>query len=295
MKMLGVLKNIISAQFALACLMSPALLAADNLVSNPNFQTPTAPDTDGTPGWVGLFGGPAITVPPGLAVAYSDANACRGGASAAAGWTIFVNDCPGGLGTFLFTELAPVSSVSPTLPVPGYNGNLMHVLTNVGGSGIVNNNWLNTAPNAVSSAWVYINAGCVGISTGYGGAANDFGDEVKCTKGSWLPMSASSTTSPATEFIVYSEACQTSPNCLNQPPIYDFYVAKVDIEPFPTSDQCAACNLAMQTAQQEVTNLVLGRPSLTAAEWAQLVAKLDKCVVAGCLNRASVSDVLRAL
>jgi hypothetical protein len=64
--------------------------------------------------------------------------------------------------------------------------------------------------------------------------------------------------------------------------------------PPPISAECAACNLDMQTAQQEITSLVLGRPQLTAAKWGALVAKLQGCVLEGCLTSASVNSVIAA-
>jgi len=168
--MLRKLRNILLALTALSCLM-PMTLWAQNLIPNPGFENPA-------PG-----------VAPGTPVAYT--NFCFGGTSAAANWTVWINSC----GTNISTEL-----VASTLP--GGGKYMMHVVTTGNANGIVHCCFSNHT-TTLSSVWVYVNSGCVGMGTGNGGDTSNT-DEMTCEPGTWIQFKAPNGVSPANEFIVYS-------------------------------------------------------------------------------------------
>jgi len=183
--MLRRLRTIVFVQAALACLL-PLTLCAQNLIPNPGFETPTTGVSPGTP------------------VAYT--NFCSAGNSAAAIWTVFVNSC----GTNISTTLVPST-------LPGGGKYMMHVVTNGNANGIVHC-CFTSHTKTLSSAWVYVNSGCVGMGTGNGGDTNNT-DEMTCEIGSWIQFKAPNGVSPANEFIVYSVIT----------PGADFYVDNVKV------------------------------------------------------------------
>jgi hypothetical protein len=168
--MLRKVRIILLVQAALACLM-PLTLSAQNLLTNPGFEKPAA------------------GVAPGTLVAYTDF--CEAGSSAAAVWSVFVNSC----GTDISTELVP-----STAPEGGKY--MIHVVTTGNANGIVYCCFANQT-TTLSSIWVYVNSGCIGMGTGDGGdTANT--DEMTCEPGAWIRFKAPNGVSPANEFIVYS-------------------------------------------------------------------------------------------
>jgi hypothetical protein len=168
--MLRKLRKILLAQAALACLL-PLTLSAQNLLANPGFEKA------------------AKGVAPGTPVAYTDF--CEAGGSAAAVWSVFVNSC----GTNISTELIPST-------LPGGGKYMIHVVTTGNGNGLVYCCFANQT-TTLSSIWVYLNSGCVGMGTGDGGdTANT--DEMTCETNSWIQFKAPNGVSPANEFIVYS-------------------------------------------------------------------------------------------
>lgn len=162
--------RIVLAQAVLVCAV-PLGLWSQNLLLNPGFNNP------------------AQGVPPGTPVSYT--GFCFAGNSAAANWTVFVNSC----GTNISTVLVPST-------LPGSNGYMIHVTTTGAANGIVQSGTF-SHPNTFSSAWVYINSGCVTIGTGNGG---DTGiDEATCETGRWFHFSkVPNGVSPSNEIIVYS-------------------------------------------------------------------------------------------
>ena len=137
-----------------------------------------------------------------------------GGSSAADGWRIWNNSF-----ATTATDLLP-----STLPSGG--SQMIHVDTTG------NNNGLfqvflpfNTGPNSViSSAWVYVINGKVGLGTGNGG--NTGLNVISSTTGEWEFLEAVNGVSPANEFIIYSASQNGA----------EFYVdlASVELAPNPT-------------------------------------------------------------
>jgi hypothetical protein len=170
LNMLRKLRNILFAQLVLACLM-PLTLSAENLLLNPGFNKPAA------------------GVPPGTIVSLA---VCQEtGGSAAANWTVWINDC----GSDVSTQLIPSAA-------PSGGSYMVHVVTTGNGNGIVQCCFANQT-TTLSSVWVYVNSGCVGMGTGDGGNTVQT-DEMTCEAGSWIQFKAPNGVSPASEFIVYS-------------------------------------------------------------------------------------------
>ena len=163
-----------------------SLLAATNLLLNPGFEIP------------------ATGVVPPAFVSYT--NYCAAGNSAAADWTIYVNEC----GSDIATQLLP-----STLPNGG--NYMLHLVTNGGGNGIVQSGTFNR-PKTLSSIWVFINSGCVGFGTGNGGDTSET-DEMSCLTGHWIHLQVPNGVSPANEVIIYS-----LPNPFNGTTGADFYL-----------------------------------------------------------------------
>jgi hypothetical protein len=187
--MIRKLTNILLLQAVLACLM-PLTLSAQNLLHNPGFEKP------------------ATGVPPGTPVAYTDY--CLGGATAAADWDVWVNTC----GTNISTELIP-----STLPVGGKY--MMHVVTTGTLNGIFQNGFANQT-TTLTSIWVYVNSGCIGMGTG-DGADTPYTDEMTCEAGSWIEFKAPNGGVPANEFLVYAVLTAGA----------DFYVDKASVVAAP--------------------------------------------------------------
>jgi hypothetical protein len=161
-------------QAMLVCFV-PLGLWSQNVLSNPGFNTPQA------------------DVPPGTPVAYTDF--CYAGISAAADWSVWVNNCSPG-GDDISTVLVPST-------LPQSTGYMMHVVTDGNANGIGQTPFRSQETNTLASLWVYINSGCVLIGTGDGG---DTGlDEATCETGRWFHfLRVPNGVTPATEFIVYS-------------------------------------------------------------------------------------------
>ncbi len=193
--MLHKLRNILLAQVALGCLMSMAL-CAQNLISNPGFEKPAA------------------GVPPGTSVTFTDCGEVGG--TAAADWIVWINSC----GTNISTELVPSTT-------PGGGKYMLHVVTNGNGNGIVQN--FASQTKTLSSVWVYVNSGCIGIGTGDGGNTLQ-NDEMTCDTGSWIEFKAPSGESPSFEFIVYEVEVAVRSGVLEGPPGADFYVDNVNVK-----------------------------------------------------------------
>lgn len=137
----------------------------------------------------------------------------NGGTSAATNWSSWNN--------------TPATTITELLPSTLANAGdtMLHVTTTGQLNGVFQNFLLfNTGPNEViSSAWVYVLSGQVGIGTGNGG--NTSLDTFSSTTGQWEFLQASNGVSPANEFIVYSASSGGA----------DFYVdlASVDRPPDP--------------------------------------------------------------
>lgn len=189
--MLQRLLRTLLAQAILVCVV-PLGLWSQNVLSNSGFNTPAA------------------GVPPGTPVSYS--NFCYAGNSAAADWSVWVNNCSQG-GDDISTVLVPST-------LPGTSGYMMHVITDGNANGIVQTPFHSQQTNTLASLWVYVNSGCVLIGTGDGG---DTGlDEATCETGRWFHFSrVPNGVTPATEFIVYS--------LFNA----DFYVKDASVVPAP--------------------------------------------------------------
>jgi len=160
---------------AFLLLAIPGFASPANLLSNPGFETP------------------AVGVLPGTPVTYT--GLCNGGTSAADVWLVWVNNCPG----YMSTVLLPST-------LPGGGNYMIEVTTD----GYANGLWqqylpTNTGPaEAMGSAWVYLNSGCVGIGIGNDGAT--FPTSSTCVTGQWIELTTLNGVSPANEFIVYSTA-----------------------------------------------------------------------------------------
>jgi hypothetical protein len=187
--MIRKLRNILFVQVALACLM-PLTLSAQNLLSNPGFEKP------------------ATGVPPGTPVDYTDY--CEGGSSAAAAWYVWVNAC----GTDISTELIPST-------LPGGGKYMMHVVTTGTANGIYQNGFANET-RTLTSIWVYLNSGCIGMGTGDGADTPDT-DVMSCEAGAWIEFKAPNGGTPANEFLVYAVFT----------PGADFYVDKASVVAAP--------------------------------------------------------------
>jgi hypothetical protein len=154
------------------CLVStPA--SANNLLSNPGFETPATGVTPGTP----------VTYP----------SLCSGGTSAADTWRVWVNSC----NSYMSTDLLPST-------LPGGGNYMIEVTTN----GYANGIWqqylpTNTGPTSVfGSAWVYVISGCVGIGVGNDG--NTAPSASTCVTDQWIDLTTLNSQSPGNEFIVYT-------------------------------------------------------------------------------------------
>jgi hypothetical protein len=187
------LNIILLAQVALACLM-PITLSAQNLISNPGFEKPAA------------------GVPPGTPVTFT--TCLEDGGSAAADWTVWLNTCD----TSISTELIPSTA-------PSGGKFMLHVVTNGNGNGIFQDFAKQT--KTLSSVWVFVNSGCVGMGTGNAGDTLQ-SDEMTCETGSWIQFKAPSGQSPASEFIVYEVEVALRSGALG-PPGADFYVDNVSV------------------------------------------------------------------
>jgi hypothetical protein len=184
------LMQVVLAQLVFVC-FAPLGLWSQNLLLN------------------GSFNQAAAGVPAGTTVSYTDL--CNApGNSAALDWEVYVNGCAN-----ISTELVPST-------LPGSKGYMMHVVVSGGSSGIGQSATFNET-NTLSSAWVYINNGCVSIGTGDGG---DTGvDEATCETGRWFHfIQVPNGYTPANEFIVYSliPAYSTITGA-------DFYVKNADV------------------------------------------------------------------
>jgi hypothetical protein len=164
--------NAILAQVVLACLM-PLTIWAQNLVPNGGFEIPA-------PG-----------VPPGTPVSYT--NYCGdAGTSAAADWVVSVDVCGGNLTTTLVPSTAP------------HGGKYMiHIVTDSVNSGIAQSEGFADQAKVLSSVWVYVNSGCVGIGTGNAAFTVDT-DEITCETGTWIRFKVPNSGSPANTFVVYA-------------------------------------------------------------------------------------------
>jgi len=180
------------AQVTLACAL-PLAIPAANLLQNPGFEEPA-------PG-----------VPPGKTVSYT-MTSCQtgtGGPSAAAGWGIWVNTC----GTEVSTTLVPSTA-------PNGGNYMLHVVTDGLSNGIYEN--FSSTPQTVSSIWVFVNSGCIGMGTGFYQNTADT-DEMTCLTGHWIHFySVPNGHSPATEFLVYAVADGGNPASATKGA--DFYV-----------------------------------------------------------------------
>lgn len=193
--MLRKLKTILFAQAVMACLM-PMTLSAQNLILNPGFEKP------------------AVGVPPGTPVTFATCDAVGG--SAAADWVVWINAC----GSNISTELVPSTA-------PGGGKYMLHVVTTGNGNGIVQN--FASQTKTLSSVWVYLNSGCIGMAAGDGGNTLQT-DEMTCETGSWIQFKAPSGQTPAFEFIVYEVEVAVRSGVLNGPPGADFYVDNVNVK-----------------------------------------------------------------
>lgn len=131
---------------------------------------------------------------PGKPIVYPG---CKGpGFSPAGDWTTWMNSCYWDPSThILTTELVPSTA-------PNGSHYMIHVVTDGPSNGIVQSAiW--SAPKTKSSAWVFVNKGCVGIGTGNGGKTNP-NDATTCETGKWIHLQAPNGVSPANEFIIYS-------------------------------------------------------------------------------------------
>ena len=143
-----------------------------------------------------------------------------GGSSAANNWWVW-NNTPG----TTTTELLP-----STLPNGG--DKMLHVTTQWN-SGI----WqpflpYNTGPNEViSSAWVYVISGNVGIGTGNGG--NTGLNVISSTTNQWQLLQVRNFVSPANEFIVYSTSSSGA----------EFYVDMARVEPVEKKSVPEPCSV----------------------------------------------------
>jgi len=87
--------------------------------------------------------------------------------------------------------------------------------------------------NTLSTAWVFVNRGCVVIATGNGGGTNNRGDSQPfCQPGVWMQLAAPNGGAPASEFIVFADDEPGYLQCTYQEPC-DFYVANVSITEIP--------------------------------------------------------------
>jgi hypothetical protein len=114
------------------------------------------------------------------------------GWSAALDWSLFTN-IPGTIRTRLLPSTRP-----------GDVSNMLHVATTQPEGGLVQVfGAYNSGPQkTISSAWVYVVRGQVGLGTGNGG---NTGIDVKSTTtGQWEYLTASNGVSPANEFIIYA-------------------------------------------------------------------------------------------
>lgn len=164
--------NAILAQVVLACLM-PLTIWAQNLVPNGGFEKPA-------PG-----------VPPGTPRNYTDfcGNAVS---SAAADWMVSIDVCGGNLTSTLEPSTAPAGGKY-----------MMHIVTDSINSGIAYDSFANQA-RTLSSVWVYVNSGCVGIGTGNAAFTVDT-DEITCETGTWIEFfKVPNSGSPANTFVVYA-------------------------------------------------------------------------------------------
>jgi len=145
----------------------------------------------------------------------------QAGFSPAGDWTTWMNSCFLDPSThILTTELVPSTA-------PNGSHYMIHVVTDGGRNGIVQGG-LWSAPKTNSSAWVFVNKGCVGIGTGAGG--NTHADANTCDKGKWIHLQALNGVSPATEFIIYSVAVDGVPDSLKGA---DFFADNAEVVSFP--------------------------------------------------------------
>jgi len=145
----------------------------------------------------------------------------QAGFSPAGDWTTWINSCFLDPSTHtLTTELVPSTA-------PNGSHYMIHVVTDGGRNGIVQGG-LWSAPKTNSSAWVFVNKGCVGIGTGAGG--NTHADANTCDKGKWIHLQALNGVSPATEFIIYSVAVDGVPDSLKGA---DFFADNAEVVSFP--------------------------------------------------------------
>lgn len=161
------------AQIVLACFM-PLTLLAQNLLPNGGFEK-------AAPG-----------VPPGTSVIYT--NYCGNGASsAAADWMVSIDVCGGNLTSTLVPSTAPSGGKY-----------MMHVVTDSINSGIGENEGFANQTKTLSSVWVYVNSGCVGIGTGNAAFTVDT-DEITCETGTWIEFfRVPNSVTPSNTFVVYA-------------------------------------------------------------------------------------------
>ena len=153
-------------------LLGATNLCADpvNLLLNPGFETATSGD------------------PAGMPVSLSGLDN-SGGASAAADWTVWSNGSAN-----ISTDLVPST-------LPGGGSDMIEVSTTGSYGGLVQQ-YLGTPANQVAaSVWVWVVSGCVGIGTGDDGFSAV--SSSTCNTGKWIDLTATNTSSPDTEFVVY--------------------------------------------------------------------------------------------
>jgi hypothetical protein len=157
---------------------------------------------------------------PGKPILYPG---CKGpGFSPAGDWTTWMNSCYWDSSSHtLTTELVPSTA-------PSGSHYMIHVITDGRDNGIVQSAiW--SAPKTKSSAWVFVNKGCVGIGTGNGGNTNP-NDATTCETGKWMHLQAPNGVSPANEFIIYSVAVDGVPDSLKGA---DFFADNAEVVSVP--------------------------------------------------------------
>lgn len=177
----------------LLLIVAAAYSKAQNLVPNPGFETfrPSSAEYE--------FQNPQMD---------KSAPACKGFAnplfrySPAANWTIWLGsaDCRSGV----MTELIKAGS-NCLPPWPNYvMGNVMHVKTTLGGSGIVNSDIPAGTAKVKISCWVYVVKGAVEM--GYGPTGSPLLSSVSTTSCKWQKLEITkSDDKAANQVILYSK------------------------------------------------------------------------------------------
>jgi hypothetical protein len=141
----------------------------------------------------GSFNKPAQGVPVGTPVSYTGLCAAVGN-SAAANWNVQIGSCDTG-----FNDLQ-ATLVPSTLPLS--TGYMQHVVTDGNDNGLYQQ-FTFSAAKTLTSVWVYVNSGCVGVGTG---AQSITGlDDIFCVPGKWFQISkVPNDSSPVVEIVIYS-------------------------------------------------------------------------------------------